>query len=282
MTGRASRQSCRWAHWVVAVGLSLTATAAGAQDQAIDNGGRLTSVHAPVPLAPVAIVVDAGWSATTAVPPAFFWGGTIPVFASSGPFLFSGPGCVRVTDDFLKGDQFRVYDNNVALGDTPAVAVDSSSPEVGPDAAFADPTYSSCSFPVGGGAHSISIEVIGLSFSGGRGYIRVDSSGVCTCGDSDGDGVPDAVDVCDDTVVPESVPTRRLGVNRWALVDGDGIFDTTAPPGGGEGPGLSFTLDDTAGCTCEQVIETLGIGLGHGKYGCSTGVMRRFTRLVAP
>ena len=49
-------------------------------------------------------------------------------------------------------------------------------------------------------------------------------------------GGDDEVDLCPDTVIPESVPTNNLGVNRWALVDEDLSFDTTAPPGGGNGP----------------------------------------------
>ncbi|HSN55895.1 MAG TPA: endonuclease/exonuclease/phosphatase family protein, partial [Candidatus Sulfomarinibacteraceae bacterium] len=49
--------------------------------------------------------------------------------------------------------------------------------------------------------------------------------------DLDGDGVADALDFCPGTVIPESVPTQQLGTNRWALVDGDGIFDTNPPNG---------------------------------------------------
>ena len=101
-------------------------------------------------------------------------------------------------------------------------------------------------------------------------------------GDSDGDGVLDVVDVCPGTAIPESVPTERLGVNRWALVDGDGVFDTTLPSGGGKGPGLSFTIEETGGCSCEQIIGALGLGNGHVKFGCSNGAMRSWVDLVNP
>ena len=37
--------------------------------------------------------------------------------------------------------------------------------------------------------------------------------------DTDNDGVRDADDFCPNTVIPESVPTKRLGVNRFALVE---------------------------------------------------------------
>ena len=98
--------------------------------------------------------------------------------------------------------------------------------------------------------------------------------------DADGDGVTDAADLCADTAIPEGVPTVRLGVNRFALVDGDGTFDTTPPPGGGQGPGLSFTIEDTAGCSCEQIIGLLGLGAGHAKLGCSVEVMVDFAAAV--
>ncbi len=100
--------------------------------------------------------------------------------------------------------------------------------------------------------------------------------------DSDGDGVPDDDDVCDDTVIPEGVPTVRLGVNRFALTDDDGDFDTTSPPGGGGGPGLSFTIEDTAGCSCEQIIDAQGLGKGHRKFGCSISAMEDWVALVNP
>lgn len=100
--------------------------------------------------------------------------------------------------------------------------------------------------------------------------------------DGDGDGVPDDLDVCPDTVIPERVPTRRLGVNRWALVDGDGIFDTTPPPGGGNGPPVGFAIDDTGGCSCEQIIAALGLGKGHVKNGCSISAMQEWVALANP
>jgi predicted extracellular nuclease len=91
--------------------------------------------------------------------------------------------------------------------------------------------------------------------------------------DADLDGVPNDLDMCPGTVIPESVPTQRLGTNRWALVDDDGVFDTSPPRGGGGGPALLFTIDDTAGCSCEQIIGELDLGKGHEKFGCSSGAM---------
>jgi hypothetical protein len=98
--------------------------------------------------------------------------------------------------------------------------------------------------------------------------------------DDDGDGVVNTADVCPNTVIPESVPTERLGVNRFALVDGDDTFDTTAPYG--VGPQRRFTIRDTAGCSCEQIIAELGLGEGHTRFGCSLGAMQEWIAQVNP
>jgi predicted extracellular nuclease len=100
--------------------------------------------------------------------------------------------------------------------------------------------------------------------------------------DSDHDGVADEDDACAGTVIPEGVPTVALAVNHYALVNGDGIFDTTAPPGRGKGPDDVFTLDDTAGCSCEQIIAARQLGAGHERFGCSIGVMRDWVESVGP
>jgi len=97
--------------------------------------------------------------------------------------------------------------------------------------------------------------------------------------DSDGDGVLDGDDLCPGTVIPEAgVPTEELGTNRWALVDDDFEFDTTKPEG--KGPKLSFNTTDTAGCSCEQIIEILDLGEGHTKFGCSISAMRDWLEIV--
>jgi uncharacterized repeat protein (TIGR01451 family) len=97
--------------------------------------------------------------------------------------------------------------------------------------------------------------------------------------DDDGDGVPDECsDLCLGTVIPEAVPFRSLKANRYALVDGDLTFDTVVPPGGG--PGDVFTTFDTAGCSCEQIVEAQGLGGGHLKHGCSLGAMRNWVNSV--
>jgi hypothetical protein len=89
--------------------------------------------------------------------------------------------------------------------------------------------------------------------------------------DTDHDGVNNVADACPGTVIPESVPTVRLNPNHWALVDGDNDFDTTSPAG--TGPNRSYSMSDTVGCSCDQIIAVLGLNQGHEKFGCNTGVM---------
>ena len=100
--------------------------------------------------------------------------------------------------------------------------------------------------------------------------------------DDDNDDVGDTEDVCDQTSIPELVPTVRLGVNRFALHDSDTGFDTTPPKGGGSGPRRSFSTTDTAGCSCEQIIDALGLGQGHRKFGCSISAMEAWVAVVNP
>jgi uncharacterized repeat protein (TIGR01451 family) len=96
--------------------------------------------------------------------------------------------------------------------------------------------------------------------------------------DDDGDGVPDECgDLCLGTVIPESVPTIRLRPNRYALVDEDLVFDSV-----GNGERFRFTTTDTAGCSCEQIIDAWGLGKGHTKFGCSLGIMRNWIDSVSP
>ncbi len=89
--------------------------------------------------------------------------------------------------------------------------------------------------------------------------------------DGDGDGFGDACDACPvGTVVPEGAPTVKLLPNHYALVDGDGVFDTVVK--GNQTP-RTFTLEDTAGCSCEQIVAALGLGNGHLMHGCPADVL---------
>ena len=87
--------------------------------------------------------------------------------------------------------------------------------------------------------------------------------------DEDADGVPNNDDVCPATVIPESVPTRQLKKNRYALNrPGNNTFNSRNK--------TVFTTGDTRGCSCEQIIDNLGLGNGHRKFGCSKGAMQEW------
>ncbi|MDH3351583.1 MAG: hypothetical protein OEM60_01920 [Gammaproteobacteria bacterium] len=97
--------------------------------------------------------------------------------------------------------------------------------------------------------------------------------------DSDADGVADDDDFCADTSIPEAVPSVTLLPNHWALTDDDDPFDFDTVIVG-KGPNRSYTVEDTAGCSCEQIIEIQGFNAGHMMYGCSIGVMDHWIDVV--
>jgi predicted extracellular nuclease len=100
--------------------------------------------------------------------------------------------------------------------------------------------------------------------------------------DLDEDGVTDNLDACSETRIPENVPGIRLNPNHYALVDGDGTFETTAPPGkAGRMP--SFTISDTRGCSCGQILDQVGAAEGGERsFGCSPGTMKNWVEPAEP
>ncbi len=99
--------------------------------------------------------------------------------------------------------------------------------------------------------------------------------------DADGDGVLDGADLCADTVIPEVAASKGLNPNHWALTaDGNGFDFDTVLKGKGKGPNRSYTIEDTAGCSCEQIIAEQGLGDGHSKHGCSISAMDDWVDVV--
>jgi predicted extracellular nuclease len=92
--------------------------------------------------------------------------------------------------------------------------------------------------------------------------------------DSDNDHITDDIDMCSNTLVPETPPSKGLNPNHYALIDADDIFDMKTAKNGKAKE--SFSLADTAGCSCEQIVEKQGLGKGHLKHGCSVGVMKNW------
>ncbi|MCK4552622.1 hypothetical protein KAT80_00265 [Candidatus Pacearchaeota archaeon] len=103
--------------------------------------------------------------------------------------------------------------------------------------------------------------------------------------DYDDDGICGGdIDMCLDT--KEDTPLR-LGTNRW-IWDGT-EWITGELKGKGVGPKKSFTIQDTHGCSCEQILDYLhenypeeyGKMKGHRKFGCSSSVMDAFLELTS-
>jgi hypothetical protein len=77
--------------------------------------------------------------------------------------------------------------------------------------------------------------------------------------DADGDGVLDADDLCDETVLPEPEP-EGWKKNHY-IADGSGNF---VDPNGRE---AGVTIADTGGCSDAQIVEAAGLGQGHARFG---------------
>jgi hypothetical protein len=82
---------------------------------------------------------------------------------------------LKVTDAFLNGDVFDIFDFGVLIGSTSAVGTGGacgSDPEV----CFADPLISSGIFALAAGSHSLTITPSASPFGAGAAYFRVDEA----------------------------------------------------------------------------------------------------------
>ena len=109
-------------------------------------------------------------------------GTTVDPIAAQGinsPWTFSGSAILTETDLFLEGDQFQVFDNGISLGDTSVplnTGLDPCTNDIG--CALGNAGYSSGVFDLGGGAHSITIEVVqdAIGTQGGAGAFSVSAA----------------------------------------------------------------------------------------------------------
>lgn len=87
--------------------------------------------------------------------------------------------------------------------------------------------------------------------------------------DADDDGVPDAEDQCLGTVA--DTPSGGLGTNRWIW---NGSSWITKKPKKDKEKKVNFTIEQTHGCSCFQILALLGGEKGgHYKFGCSKGLL---------
>lgn len=95
--------------------------------------------------------------------------------------------------------------------------------------------------------------------------------------DDDHDGVLDAADICPATALPDGVPTERLLPNHYAQMDTDSAFEVGPQLGNGTYAESTFTVAQTKGCSCQQILDGLpGKRNGQYKFGCPKGIMEQW------
>jgi len=96
------------------------------------------------------------------------------IFADLPSWDFTGAHRLDVTDAFDTGDIFDIYDNGVLIGTTSFSTVGAFDRYLNPDDAMLDTAYSSGSFLLGEGNHSITIfNNIETTQLGGTAYFRI-------------------------------------------------------------------------------------------------------------
>jgi parallel beta-helix repeat protein len=106
---------------------------------------------------------------------------------------------------------------------------------------------------------------------GGASSVWVSNADMVYSCDDDQDGVFDPDDFCLGTEPDE--PWEELGTNRWIWNGEDWI--TNSPKG--KGPKKDFTMEQTHGCSCSQILGTYDDPMkGHYKFGCSQSVLEEF------
>lgn len=103
----------------------------------------------------------------------FFFGGPGSAWDTTFNFVLATDALLQVTDGFLSGDRFEVFDGATSLGLTSAPT--SVGDEILDDyaAALADPRWSSGEFLLTAGSYSISGTAVDSPFQGGRAALRL-------------------------------------------------------------------------------------------------------------
>jgi hypothetical protein len=118
------------------------------------------------------ITVGGGWQT-------FSWTSAPGSFNAEGTLSFttSQTAKLTVTDAFLDGDRFQVFDGAKSLGLTSVPADDGTQVSGDPDAARANPKFSSAVFALTAGSHAITIKTVGIAAGhpSGTAFLRVDS-----------------------------------------------------------------------------------------------------------
>ncbi len=108
----------------------------------------------------------------------FSWTGGPGVFNDQGAFTYSSPVAtvLTVTDVYVDGDRFQVFNNNLSLGLTSVPLNDGSLLTGDPGQAVLDSRLSHGTFLLPPGSNSITIETVQTAsgYPSGGGFLRVD------------------------------------------------------------------------------------------------------------
>jgi hypothetical protein len=119
------------------------------------------------------ILVGAGWTA-------FSWTKGPGVFNDEGPFSFTTttPATLKVTDAFLDGDRFEVYNDKTLIG-TCSKPTDTGTFVGDPDQAFLDPHFSHGTWTLNPGSYALRFKTIEIASGApdGEAFFRVDGGG---------------------------------------------------------------------------------------------------------
>jgi PEP-CTERM motif-containing protein len=99
-------------------------------------------------------------------------------YAPNPPWTFTSatPVHVTLTDAFLTGDTFTLFDNNVNLGTTPSVPTGANTGAqdvTNPDVTSASPQWSHAVFTLPAGSHSLTIQSANSPFGAGAAFFEV-------------------------------------------------------------------------------------------------------------
>lgn len=149
------------------------------------------------------ITVGGGWNS-------FSWTGTnTSQVESAFTFTSAASVAVKVTDAYVPGDRFQLFDNGKLIGTTSQLNGGSATWTDNPDTAFASGKFSSGIFALGAGTHSLVLENIQspTGYPGGSAFFRVDAGG------NGGGGSVSSVD----TPEPGTLALVGLGVAGLAV-----------------------------------------------------------------
>lgn len=157
----------------------MTGVSAYSNGKIINNSTRgVLDITTRRPLTQIGI--GGGWQG-------FNWFGSGVVWSIDNPFTYQSLGRthVMVTDAFLTGDQFKIFDGSTMLGVTsPPSQMGYDVWDPNPDSTYNSNYFSHGCFDLQPGSHAINIQVIQNPWEYGTGYIKAEG-GSC-------DGTPSA------------------------------------------------------------------------------------------